>query len=534
MTSVLIVGAGPTGLGAALTLLKNNVSVRIIEKNTTHRIGRKGWGVQPRTIELHALLGTLDDVLAKSALIPQIKMINKGQEAGIIDMQEKISPRPSCRYVEVRSLGQNQHEAILRSHLAKYGCQVENGSELVSFEQDEDGVVAHILRVGETEPETSEFRWMIAADGGHSMIRKQLGLPFVGETMTERMVIGDIVVKSLTGKEFGFVWNSDRINVSLFPSEIPGSDVFTFVFFGTGLDADKVGSSEEEWLKCFYECSGRRDIEFGDKTWQAIWRLNIRMAETFQQGRVFLGGDAIHSHSPAGGQGLNSSLQDALNLSWKLALVEKGLSPRSLLDSYSKERVPVIAAMLGKTTLLFKKMYKDDTGPKKWERGRETDQLGVNYRDSDIVVDEFSSSTDSYNPYGAGGLGGSGADLVAGDRAPDAPGLSTQAQTLWMLNLFGAVHHTVLIFNSDLEIQQTVMDRVKKYAPDLFRCYVILPKGSATFSDSNIFTDGEGHAYQAYTTNGESRIVVVRPDGVVGAIVAGVTGLDNYLGRIFV
>ncbi|KAJ7580192.1 FAD binding domain-containing protein [Mycena floridula] len=534
-SSVLIVGAGPAGLCLALSLVQNSISVRIIDKLQTYRIGRKGMGVQPRTLELHKFLGTLDEVLKKGAPTSLLWTYDPLDGTKIVKTTQAIpvdEVTPSCPYPNLLCIGQDHHEAIFRSRLEALGVFVELSTELVSFEEKPDRVVAHMvsIRDGEKVAETAEFHWLVGADGASSMVRKQLNLKLLGETRDEGYTItGDIFVEKGLSTEAWHIWGS--MQTQLFSLFAAGSNLFTFNARLVDTEKAKQITERQELIDLFYEITGRRDVEFGELRTISLWKPNIRMVDSFGRGRVFITGDASHVHSPSGGQGLNSGLQDSFNLGWKLALVEKGLAPQSLLDSYNSERIPVIAAMLNKTTLLLDKRAastaKDGSN---FSRGKEFKQLGVNYRGSSILVDEFSSGDDVLDPYGVSMV--EGGPLRAGDRAPDAPGLLniTESDVTSLFDTFGTSYHSVLIFSDDIKVQEEILLVLQKYPSEIFRPMAICKE---RLGQMIAFRDTEGHAAKAYNPEGRSMIVVVRPDGVIGAIVGGLDGLLEYLKRVF-
>lgn len=239
-------------------------------------------------------------------------------------------------------------------------------------------------------------------------------------------------------------------------------------------------------------------------------------------------------------QGMNSSIQDAFNLGWKLALVQKGLASASLLDTYTEERLPVIAEMLKQTTELLNKtvsnnIAEDQSG---WKRDEILLQLGVNYRWSSIVVDEESSSDIvKDDPYGAR----SGNQLHAGDRAPDAPGLVHAKggdDSTSLFKVFGPSHHSVLIFSQSSEQSSSILAALDTLPKGLVRFVVIRRSSAPSGLDDGIkaeflLDDKKGHAYEAYRLSEGCFVVVVRPDGVIGAIVRGRDGLERYFKGIF-
>ncbi|KAK0489261.1 FAD binding domain-containing protein [Armillaria novae-zelandiae] len=532
--AVLIVGAGPSGLSLALALVQNGVTVRVIDKLSTYRVGQRGSVVQPRILELYKLLGALHDFQKKGGLVsPMVHYLPGGEVKNVemIAFMQNTFDRP---YINPIIIGQDQHEEVLREHLAGYGVTVELGAELVSFEQFPDRIVSRTIKTlnGRQLEEYIDSQWLIGTDGAHSVVRKILGLTFLGETRKgDHLTVGDIHIKNrLLDRDLWHVWGESATkSVIVIPFESKDNDKYSVLYLGRDLDATKAASSEEEFIKVFYDITGRTDVEFGDLIWASAFQPNARMVNNFGSGsgRVFVAGDSAHVHSPTGGQGLNSGVQDAVNLAWKLALVQKGMAPQSLLDSYSEERIPVIAAMLDKTSELHRKIFTPGGGQTGWTRGFELRQLGVNYRSSPIVIDDTSiKGEEVVDPYRSGDDG----TVRGGDRAPDAPGLifvDDLKQETSLFDIFGSSYHTD---------NTVVLDALKNYPTGIIKSVVILPKKpTGVISADYVLVDGDGHAYKHYNmVERLTKIVVVRPDGMVGGLVHGVDGLKQYFNRIFV
>ncbi|OBZ66925.1 Pentachlorophenol 4-monooxygenase [Grifola frondosa] len=549
-TPVLISGAGPSGLVAALTLVKNGVPVRIITNDPEHRaVGQRGAG--PRTLEYYNLLGILPDVLnggASRRFIRIYKLPGGVEPLKTFEMAPHVDPTPAIPYPNAVLIGQDHSEAILRSHLAKYGCHVELGTELRTLEQFPDHVLAHVVKTdgGVERTETIRCRWLIGADGARGVVRKQLGLSFLGETREgQRILFGDVDVQGLDRDHWHIWGDAATAIVVLRPTEYDDNS-FAIVTGSKDVDNQTLLKDREALIRLIHSTTNRDDLVIGEFRSMSDFRPNIRMVDRFGAGRGFVVGDAAHTHSPTGGQGLNSSVQDAVNLSWKLALVEKGIAAPSLLETYTEERLPVIAEMLEKTTeLLNKTMRAGDLSA--WDRrSGALDQLGVNCRWSSIVVDERASDTDEKNkPSDAYGTAGS-TEVRAGDRAPDAPGLvvlrgadsteETGAQTS-LFQTFGISYHTVLLFTTDANVAKAASDILAGYPAGTTRCVVMLPAGASQFpviSGGSVLIDQEGHAHVGYNVaSGTSTIVIVRPDGTVGGVVLGVEGLRRYFKSIF-
>ncbi|KAJ3905978.1 FAD binding domain-containing protein [Lentinula edodes] len=555
--NVLIVGAGPSGLSLALLLLRNGLSVRIVEKQLQFHPGERGAGIQPRTLELYKLLGILPDIIDRSSPPPtnlrSFAMPDDGKPPNLTPIAQSLVNTPDRPLINARMLGQNRQEQLLREHIfADYGIQVELGTELKSFEQQPDHVVVHVVNIVDSKIVEESFTvdWLVGADGARGVVRKQLGLTFLGESPEMDAVTGDIYVLGdpLDHLDFSIWRQSDQaepVIVSMRPCAVQGKNLYQFLIGGgkRKLDIDKISSGRKEMVKAFHELTGRRDIEFGELVWMGLWRPNIRMVDRFGEGRVFLVGDAAHVHSPTGGQGMNSSVQDSFNLAWKLALAQKKLAPQSLLNSYSQERLPVIAAMLNKTTELFQKEFVGKVGQKQeFVRGYELRQLGINYRGAPLVSDEKYTDKDEVNdPYRSGDDG----TVRAGDRAPDAPclaqlGVNETSSTVSLFDLLNTTQHSALVFpgSTGRDFADEVSGTLREYPSNLLKSIFILPRTSSassfTLSDMTL-VDTEGHAYSGYDVAHDTPTVfIVRPDGYIGALVtSGRLGIRNYFSNIF-
>ncbi|MEV0152097.1 MULTISPECIES: FAD-dependent monooxygenase [unclassified Nonomuraea] len=401
-TNVLIVGGGPTGLTLAVELARRGIGHRIVERAPEPSLGSKGKGLQPRTQEIFDDLGVIDRVLASATLYPPLRA-----RVGRVPVYQGRMHKPAAAtdavpYPMVVMHPQWRTEQVLRDRLAELGGKVEYGAELTGFDQDAGGVTA-TLRTGDTV----RADYLVAADGGRSFVRKALGVGFAGETREEeRMALGDVRVEGLD-RDHIHVWvRPGRGMVALYP--MAGTDTFQL------LAPLKPGVTPDLTLPGFQrivaERSMLRGVRVTEVLWSSLYRVNIRLADRYRDGRVFLAGDAVHVHSPAGGQGLNTGVQDAYNLGWKLARVLGG-APRSLLDTYEEERRPIAARVLGLSTdLLDKKTVKRD---------EETYQLQVGYRGSSLA-------------------------RSGGDRVPDGPLRLADGSRARMFDLLRGPHFTLL------------------------------------------------------------------------------------------
>ncbi|KAJ7754153.1 FAD binding domain-containing protein [Mycena maculata] len=543
--AVLIVGAGPTGLILALILLRNSVSVRIINKEFNHRIGSRGVGIQARTLELYDILDILPGIRKEGEPVKKEGQLNfmaiyKPGETEPVKLVPAnwVQAPPDTPHANGLILSQETHERVLREYLQQLVTTVELATELRSFEQFPDHVVAHLIKTdvdGKQHEERTEFSWLIGTDGAHSIVRKQLKFPFLGETRPEQnMAVGDIVIEGLDNRLL-HMWEVPP-NLLVLRWNHSSSQLFSYAYTGR---ADEKTLTREEFIEEFHALTGRRDLTFGEAAWMSSYRPNIRMVDRMRDGRVFIAGDAAHCHSPAGAQGLNSSIQDAANLGWKLALVEKSLSPTTLLDTYDEERLRVIAQMLQLTTKLHDKTWANGTFAR-FQRPSELSMLGVNYAGSSIVLEAAGAGGAESDAYTTA----EGGRVQAAYRAPDAPGLvrvgPADAPTR-LFDIFCASAHSVLVFGGDAAEYASVADVLARLPKGSTQLVVLLPHGAMSGGNSEVSTgamvleDRAGHAYRGYGLDAdELTIVVVRPDGVVGAVISAADSVETYFRKIFV
>jgi 2-polyprenyl-6-methoxyphenol hydroxylase-like FAD-dependent oxidoreductase len=375
-TTVLIAGAGPTGLTLALDLARRGIRMRLIEASSTPFEGSRGKGLQPRTLEIFEDLGVIQPILAAGAIYPKFR-IHFGPcslRAGSLGSSKQ--PTESVPYPNIWMVPQARTEAILRERLRALGLEVEFGKSLDTFTQNEHGVEA-TLSTGETVH--AEF--LVGCDGGHSTVRRTLGLRLEGEAIDEKPVlIADLEIAGLDRRDW-HIWPFAKGGaIGLCP--LPNTPLFQFT-----AKAEAAARGIEDLVRCVTGHPVER------VAWKSIYRPSARMVDRYRVGRVFLAGDAAHVHPPSGGQGLNTGVQDAYNLGWKLAHVARG-GPDSLLDTYESERLPIAAAVLGLSKRLLK--------TRSLKRGDRTDQLALHYRSS---------------PLSSGVTLG---NLHPGDRMPDA------------------------------------------------------------------------------------------------------------------
>jgi 2-polyprenyl-6-methoxyphenol hydroxylase-like FAD-dependent oxidoreductase len=480
-TQVLIAGAGPTGLALACDLARRGVGFRIVDKAPEHFIGSKGKGLQPRSLEVLDDFGIIDQILAVGRFHIPFRGYEGSKVLGERDIHEGRNPTPSTPYASPLILPQWRVEEKLRGLLEAHGGKVELATELVGLEQDEDGVTARLQSA--LGGEHVRCQYVVAADGGKSFVRKLLAVPFEGETWAdERMYVGDVRVRGLD-REAWHAWTTHPAGLlTLCP--LPSTDQYQ-------LQAQvPKGDEREPSLELFREIVRERtegmDIELLDASWVSLYRANVRMVSNYRVGRIFLAGDAAHVHSPAGGQGMNTGIQDAYNLGWKLASVLRG-APAALLETYEEERMPVAANVLGVSSKLHRQITSD--GDEKLRRDGVTLQLGITYKAMSL----------------SRRAGGAVLAIDAGDRVPDSPGVDASGKPLRMFDVLRGPQFTLLrLFPEDGAVS-VVVAGVKQV--DVVR--------AGTAAAEGVFVDAFGHAAEAYG-GGHGEYLLVRPDGYAG------------------
>ncbi len=263
------------------------------------------------------------------------------------DLAQPEQATPAEPYQRPVMLPQFLTEQIMRERLTELGCQVQFGCELLGFEQDADGITAILWAAGGRQ--TVRARYLVGADGGRSFVRKTLGVDFPGKTLDVRAIVADVALTGLQGDAWHLFNDADMQRmVAICP--LAGTDLFQIQ---APISADQPtelsAKGLTQWLA---HRTGRDNIVVHAVSWASDYQMSARLAQRYRVNRVFLVGDAAHVHPPTGGQGLNTSVQDAYNLGWKLAAVLRGAHD-SLLDSYETERRPVAQAVLGLSTRLL-------------------------------------------------------------------------------------------------------------------------------------------------------------------------------------
>jgi 2-polyprenyl-6-methoxyphenol hydroxylase-like FAD-dependent oxidoreductase len=339
---VLVVGAGPTGLVLALWLTKLGAKVRIVDNTAAPGTTSRALAVQARTLELYGQLDLAEAVLNRGHMVPAVNLWARGRRKARISFEGAgagLTPFPSLHI-----FAQDEHERLLIERLVAEGVSVERRTGLIGYSEDGGRVVARLQHAGGGD-ETCEAAYIAGCDGAHSLVRETIGAGFPGGTYQHLFYVADV---EASGPAI-----DGELHVDL-----DEADFLAIFPLAKSVHARLVGTVRGERAECsealrFEDVSDRAiknlNLKIASVRWFSTYRVHHRVANRFRKGRAFLLGDAAHIHSPAGGQGMNTGIGDAINLAWKLKAAIDSKAPDALLDSYESERI-AFARRLVKTT----------------------------------------------------------------------------------------------------------------------------------------------------------------------------------------
>jgi 2-polyprenyl-6-methoxyphenol hydroxylase-like FAD-dependent oxidoreductase len=338
-SNVLIAGAGPVGLAMAADLARYGVSVRLIEKSPERTDKSKALVLWSRTLELMDRMDCTAPFLTTGKKVTAVNITAGKEPITKITVDGVKTPHPYALMMP-----QCDTEELLGDFLTLLGVKIERNIELTDFVASADGVTSTLRHLDGTE-ETFESGWLIGSDGAHSTVRHKLGMEFAGETMPSSWVIADVHLSDVPNpEEISIAWHAEGI-LAVFP--IQGSRYRVIADSGLTHAGDAPADPTMEDVQSILDVRGPGGITVSDPIWLTRFSINERKVANYRSGRVFVMGDAAHVHSPAGGQGMNTGIQDAFNLAWKLAMVSRGLGDEEiLLGSYSAERSPIADGVL--------------------------------------------------------------------------------------------------------------------------------------------------------------------------------------------
>jgi 2-polyprenyl-6-methoxyphenol hydroxylase-like FAD-dependent oxidoreductase len=534
-TDVLIVGAGPVGLTLANDLAARGVPFRIIDLLAEPTRNSRAHGLQSRTLEELDALGLAEPLLAAAQHPQPAFLILSGQKtvARIDFSRFHHEPFP---YQLV--IWQQRVERVLQTALEQRGHSVERSTRLLTFEMDEEGVTAHVER-GNGHQDTLRAAWIVGCDGGRSTVRETLGLKMHGTTIPHNFMLG----------EFDIHWNRSRDAMYEWWHK-DGMVSATYIDFTNKwhIIVEYTESQHEspslDWMQAlFRKRTGDPDVELSNPAWISEATFHQAMPDRFIEGRAILAGDAAHVHSAAGGQGMNTGIQDALNLGWKLALTASGAASPTLLQTYGSERLPNARSVL-RTTQRYHRIELPHGALAQWLAGTFFRALGTVGPFGNAVAERVGMLDISYpdSPLSRQESPQATRRTRAGCHVPDAPCRLGGCATRLFEILRGTQAHLLLFAGfaptpETVRALRAIRQRIGPLDTHLRPHFVFASEtdaGDAGVSDAHVITDGGEYLQTAFGMR-EPEILYVRPDGYIGLRTQNLDGaaLSAYLGRIY-
>jgi 2-polyprenyl-6-methoxyphenol hydroxylase-like FAD-dependent oxidoreductase len=531
MPDILVVGAGPVGLTMAAELVRHGVRCRIVDRNAAPSPFCRAIGVTPRTLEVWDDMGIVRQMIDAGLWIEGLRSVIDGHPPH--DIQAAFPDLP----YGMLALPQYETERLLSRHLEGFGIKVERGVTLTALAETGNAIGVTLDHDDGTHKEAA-FSYVIGCDGAHSAVRRLTGIAFEGDAFPMMFMLGDVhidweLARGWSLRALRLVEDSapdmfiaiplpeqGRYRVSTLAPATMNSTGGT----GHGIQSEMKGP-ELAALQAIANDLLHGKPRLSDLRWSSLFRISMRLADHYRQGRVFIAGDAAHIHPPTGGQGMNTGIQDAYNLAWKLALVSKGTANAALLDSYESERRPVGIDVVARTRKASEQYGR--------ERGGQSDRLAdtqvlISYRGGDWVRDDRAGIADPAP--------------APGDRAPDATGLRRRniGSARRLFDVLRGTEHLLIAYlpNGDPE---AIADLAAFAATQslcrngAMRVAAVLSQPSETAEPAGValYHDQEGEFAAAYGTGPAA--FLIRPDGHVGWPGRSWRdlGLPEYLARVF-
>jgi 2-polyprenyl-6-methoxyphenol hydroxylase-like FAD-dependent oxidoreductase len=545
-TITLIVGAGPTGLTLAIELARRGVSFRIIDREAERTRSSRAIGTQARTVEVFRLMGIPETALEPAARPRALRFAERDRTLARIAFGDGTSgalPR-------LISMDESDTERMLEQRLEQLGGRVERRTQLLGFRVEGERVTATLQ--GPDATSELETRFLVGADGAHSTVRHEAGIGFAGAAYPQRFLLADLDIDWDLSHDEGHIWIGDDGLVATIP--LPGERRYRVIVPLSPASAAKEYESEAEIASeaetLLRQRTGVTLRRIGDPVWASAFRIQRRQADRYRRGPVFLAGDAAHVHSPVGGQGMNTGIQDAFNLGWKLALAARNQAAPGLLDTYQAERQPIARSVLRGTHLGTRLVLAQNPlmravreravpaivgiTPVRRRILAAISQLSIGYRGSSLSVDADDPAESR------GWLRLTAPGLQAGDRVPDAMLIDTRGSEPVML--FDLISHswTLLLFSGDGAMPETIgsLERIARQVQDAVgdavRSYLVLDTTTKSDASVTALLDPDREVSQVFAA-GKGLAALVRPDGYLGyrGRPDQLGELASYLARVF-
>jgi 2-polyprenyl-6-methoxyphenol hydroxylase-like FAD-dependent oxidoreductase len=531
---VLIVGAGPTGLTLAAQLHAFGVRFRIVDRLLDRTRESRALAVQARSLEILQNLGGLGDRLVARGRTTTRFAIHF--ETHVVEAQLGFFGASHTRFPYILFVSQAETETILGDHLASHGVTVERGIELASVAADDAALRCTLHRADGSE-QCVRARYVAGCDGAHSTVRHEAGIPFEGGDYEENFVLADVEANGPIERDTLHAFAGRHGFALFFPLGSPTT--WRIIAISPGgpraePDAPMTSALSLDELQSIVDGATGGSFHLHDPAWLARFRLHHRQTTSYRAGRMFLAGDAAHIHSPVGGQGMNTGIQDAWNLGWKLALVVRAQAEPQLLDTYQSERWPVGQALLHTTDRAFSLFTRamSDGALATWLRREVVSRILPRLLSSRrLRARAFRFISELAIRYRESVLSMEGAPRLrsgprAGDRLPDAQLTRDGRQTTLHQELSGPRFHLLLCGMPDAWDQRRLTALRARFG-GLLSVHTVGPS-----EREGALVDPAGELL-AYLGVRESAQYLVRPDGYIGFRCAGQTldGVARYLER---
>jgi 2-polyprenyl-6-methoxyphenol hydroxylase-like FAD-dependent oxidoreductase len=347
-TDVVIIGAGPTGLALACQLIRHGVDFIILAREEKITPYSRAIGVQARTLEIYEQIGLAESLVSQGVITEKAMLLEGGEVRGELNLSgigEGLSPYPFLLVVE-----QSKHERLLYDFIKAHGKDVLWQTELESFSQDANGIRAN-LKTADGAARTIEAKFLAGCDGAKSIVRHTLGMEFEGSTFERLFYVADVRIDWQFSHDALMLCLAENTLTAFFPMK--GESRYRIIGTFPENEERREGDILYEEIERQIVADTKINLDISQVNWFSVYRVHSRRVNKFSEGRCFLAGDSAHIHTPAGGQGMNTGIQDGYNLAWKLALALRGRADAKLLDTYNEERLANAKRLLETTDKMF-------------------------------------------------------------------------------------------------------------------------------------------------------------------------------------